>query len=64
MWMMPKITDIFILKEFRKVRRFVAKFQIWRQNRQTKEAVTAFPCPRPGSRGAGEGVGGGGRAPG
>lgn len=32
MWATPRITDIFILKEFKKLRRLLAKFQIWGRN--------------------------------
>lgn len=34
MWVTPKITDIFILNEFKKVRRLLAKFHIWRRKHQ------------------------------
>ena len=41
MWMMPRITDVFILKELRKVNLLVAMFQICHNPRKQK-GITEF----------------------
>jgi hypothetical protein len=39
MWMMPRITDIFILKELRKVSLLVAMFQICDKDRKLEDVT-------------------------
>ena len=45
MWMTPRMTDIFILNEFRKVSLLVARFQICRgeATRKRREKGSDFP---------------------
>ena len=42
MWMIPRITDIFILKELRKVSLLVAMFQIYHSPRRQKALQTVL----------------------